>query len=307
MTFASHKFRRCIGWSCLTEAQKTGIIVSITVVAVASFLAYMHCLGKAAIARRERASVRLPGGRRAPRARGQRQNTVIAQLPVAHQRPGGPAYVSYQPALFTIHGSHCTTAQPIFAAGPRPCPPPTRSCPAPPNQPHCGHEEASAPNGMCAGSTTQPAPQPAPQSAPDPPTPSFRRPRQRGWLQTTSQALRLPVGRASTIDSESAPGTPRRVGSPETVNRRRPAGQAGVGTELASHGEQDSRSRQSPPAPTGRGGADATEESETSSLQTNVAVVHSDDFQMGDLPSRLAPRLSMLGSQSFWAFIKCTG
>ncbi|KAF4505380.1 hypothetical protein G6O67_007337 [Ophiocordyceps sinensis] len=84
MTPVTHRFRRCIGWSCLSEAQKTGIIVSIAVVSIILFLLYMHCLGKAAISRRERASVRLPGGRQVPRPRDQPQGVVVAQLPVTN-------------------------------------------------------------------------------------------------------------------------------------------------------------------------------------------------------------------------------
>lgn len=288
MTLVSRRFRRCVGWNCLTEAQKTGIIVCIAVVSIAFFLAYMHCLGRAAISRRERASVRLPGGRRVPRPRDQPPSVVVSQLPVAQQWPGGPAMVAYQPALFTVQGAHCAVAQPLMVAGPYPRPPLATVHPFPPPQQKHDHQGAFPPDATRAGEGRQPTP----QAAPDSPPSSLRRHGQSTWHHVLNRALRLPVGRASTIESASAPGTPRHIATPESMQRSEEADPGGAPEPSLDVGEQGNRGHQNAPLRPGGGSEDAAEESDLSSLQTNVAVVHSDDFQMVDPPSRLSQRPS---------------
>ncbi|KAM4054736.1 hypothetical protein HRG_005559 [Hirsutella rhossiliensis] len=294
MTLVAHRFRRCVGWNCLTEAQKTGIIVSIAVVAVAFFLAYMHCLGKAAISRRERASVRLPGGRRVPHPQGQLQSVVVAQLPVAQQWPGGPAMIAYQPALFTVQGAHHAMAQPVMVAGSYPRPPLATMNPVPPTRQQHDHQEDFLPDATRAGD----GPEPAPQAAPDSPPSSLRRHRQPTWRQILSRALRLPVGRASTIESVSAPGTPSRIESHEGMHSARPLEEAGrerVSVPPIASGEN--RGYQTPPLRTSGGSDEAAGETDSSSLRTNVAVVHSDDFQMVDPSSRITQQPGKLQVQ----------
>lgn len=247
----------------------------------------MHCLGKAAISRRERASVRLPCGRQVPRPRDQPQGVVVAQLPVVQQWPGGPAVVTYHPALFTVEGPHRATAQPLRVAESYPRPSLAAMHAVSPVQQQHGCQEASSRVATRAGDATQPAP----QAAPDSPPPSIRRQGQPSWRQAVSRTLRLPVGRASTIDSSSAPGTPRHVHSPEGVHRgrlREETGREGVPVPSLVDKEQGNGGCQPPPLRTsGENDGDAGQ-TDTSSLQTNVAVVHSDDFETVDPHSRLA-------------------
>ncbi|PNY24729.1 Uncharacterized protein TCAP_05316 [Tolypocladium capitatum] len=292
---------RCLGWHCLTAAEKSGIVLSIVVVSGVLLLAYMYYLGRATISRRERASVRLPGGRRVEHRRGLPPNTAIAPLPIVQQWPGYPAQVFHQSAVFSVDEAHRARAQPLVGPCHRHTPPAimyplppiqhhptstTQRSPRTPLQQRDGHWEDSLPGTARPESNTQTL-----QASPSSPPGSFRRPRQPTLLQRLGQVLRLPVGRASTVASTSVPGTPRRTGSRESANRRRTARRdedtAAADGETCDGGTGDGetgRQRQSCP---GRGGSVAAEEDETRSLQTNVATVHSDDFQAANPPSPL--------------------
>ncbi|KND95081.1 hypothetical protein TOPH_00488 [Tolypocladium ophioglossoides CBS 100239] len=297
---------RCFGWHCLTAAEKSGIILSIVVVSGVLLLAYMYYLGRATISRRERTSVRLPGGRRVEHGRGQPSNTAIAPLPVVQQWPGYPAQVFYQPAVFSVDEAHRARAQPCVGRYHRHTPPAimyplppiqhyatptTQHTPKVPiQQQYGGHREASLPRIARSESNMQTS-----QAAPSSPPASGGRPRQPTLLQRLGRALRLPVGRASTIASTSVPGTPRRTVSRESANRRwttrRDEEMAATTDGDADNGE---RGRQRQP-PRGRRGSVAAEEDETRSLQTNVATVHSDDFRIVNPPSLLLQQLEADG------------
>ncbi|PFH61345.1 hypothetical protein XA68_17594 [Ophiocordyceps unilateralis] len=248
MAFLNRRLSRCVGWSCLSSAQRSGIIFSIAFFSVVFFLVYMHCLGKAAISRRERRSVRLPGGRRVPRQSLGTHGGVIAQLPVVWLWPGNQAHVVYQPALFNVEGHHGPRAQPV---------------------PYPEHYTLSSPgiwNHQVPGCNLRPATQPMPNP--------LRPLEQPTWRQRLNRVMRFPVGRASTIASESAAGTPGPRDSME-ITGLPPA--AANGTQ-----PDDQVPRQ------GRGN-DSPEASESRSIQTNVATVHSDDFRV-DEP---APRTTL--------------
>lgn len=291
---------RCPGWHCLTAAEKSGIILSIVVVSGVLLLAYMYYLGRATISRRESTSVRLPGGRRVEPCRVQPPNTAIAPLPVVQQWPGYPAQVFYQPAVFSVDEAHRARAQPYIRPYHQYTPPAiiyplppiqrypmptTQHSPTAPIQRQCGHREASLPGAARSESNMQ-----ASQASPSSPPGSLRRPRQPTLLQRLGRALRMPVGRASTIASTSVPGTPRRTVSRDSPSRRRTARRdaATVGTDGEAGSGEEGRHRQTS---RGRGGYVAAEEDETRSLQTNVATVHSDDFQIVNPPSPLLRQL----------------
>ncbi|POR37924.1 Uncharacterized protein TPAR_01877 [Tolypocladium paradoxum] len=280
---------RCLGWHCLTAAEKSGIILSIVVVSAVLLLAYMYYLGRATISRRGRTSVRLPGGRRVEHRRGQPPNTAIAPLPVVRQWPGYPAQVIYQPALFSVDEAHRARAQPYVGPGYHrhtlpaimyPLPPIHRY-PTMPIQQQCGHQDASLRGTARSESNMQ-----TPQASPSSPPASLRRPRQPTLLQRLGRALRMPVGRASTIASTSVPGTPRRTISGESANTRR-APRRDEETAATDGGAGNGEMGRQNQSPRGRGGSVAAEEDETRSLQTNAATVHSDDFQMVNSPSPL--------------------
>ncbi|RDA83357.1 hypothetical protein CP532_3737 [Ophiocordyceps camponoti-leonardi (nom. inval.)] len=246
MAFLDRRSNRCTGWDCLSAAEKSGIIFSISFASVVFFLVYMHCLGKAAISRRERRSVRLPGGRRVPRRSFGPDGGVIAQLPVVWHWPGNQAQVIYQPALFNAEGQNPPRAQPVAFAE---------------------HYSLSSPGTwhqqMPGGSMY-----PATQATPRPLAASPRPPEQPTWRQRLNRAMRLPVGRASTIASESV-AEPR-----DSIDG---AGQA-AHTEPADGTQPQDRD-----FPEGR-------DDDSGEMRSNAATVHSDDFRTAVPTPRLQRR-----------------
>ncbi|PHH91380.1 hypothetical protein CDD83_688 [Cordyceps sp. RAO-2017] len=303
-TLLGRRLEGCVGWNCLTVAQKSGIIFSIATVSVVIFLVYMHCLGRAAISRRERTSVRLPGGRRVARHRHQPRDVALAQLPVAQHLPGYPSHVMYQPALFSFDGTHYLGSQPLGVAGPYPPAPLAAAVatahPILPSMPQQerqqgtqGHrqedgQEQAPPGTARTAVFDEPALQATPSPSPTPPP----RPEQPNWRQQLGRACRLPVGRASTISSLSdAAAAPSGVSPGDGMDRneavdrssRRPSPPACDGQEQDIAGDPASGS-------CAGGEAGIHGGTESCSVQTNLATVHSDDFQMTDPTQRIAPR-----------------
>lgn len=93
---------RCIGWHCLTDAQKFGIIFSIVVVSVVLTIAYLFYLGRRASEHESGFFVYLPGGRRTRRGPKQSSNVAMAQLPVVQHWPGQGPQVFQQPVVYQL-------------------------------------------------------------------------------------------------------------------------------------------------------------------------------------------------------------
>ncbi|RCI08078.1 hypothetical protein L249_6213 [Ophiocordyceps polyrhachis-furcata BCC 54312] len=240
MAFLDRRLKRCIGWDCLSAAEKSGIIFSISFASVVFFLIYMHCLGKAAISRRERRSVRLPGGRRVSRRSFGPDGGVIAQLPVVWHWPGNQARVIYQPALFNVEGQNPPRAQPVAFAE-------HHSLSSP------GTRHQQMPGGsMYAATQATLSPLPASPRPPEQPT----------WRQRLNRAMRLPVGRASTIASESV---------------------ADVAEQAAHTDPADGTESHNRDLPEGR-------DDDSCEMRSNAATVHSDDFRTAVPTPRLQRR-----------------
>ncbi|KAK2592974.1 hypothetical protein QQS21_009341, partial [Conoideocrella luteorostrata] len=109
------------------------------------------------------------------------------------------------------------------------------------------------------------------------PTPVDEFHRKPGWRQLMNLILRLPRGRASTVHTESSPPSPTgnhqelhlHTGIAEAFAQENPAPEASQ-----SSVEENLQSLQ-------------VREGEADSIQTNVATVHSDDFQMLSPPSSI--------------------
>ncbi|KAK4091213.1 hypothetical protein Purlil1_4227 [Purpureocillium lilacinum] len=289
MAFAATIMRRkpsqCIGWHCLTRAQQIGTIVSIVVFSVVLLLVYMYCLGRARLAHRKRTTIRLPGGRRT--TRGHDHNTALAHLPVAQNIPGYPPRVVYYPAVFHLNRHEDQTGQSCvvsLAATPRPyapVPPMIMYAPAPAQPaPYQSHGQASA--SIRVERATSGARAHTDVSPPE----SLRRPRHPNWFQRLGRVLRMPVGTASTVASSTAPGTPVRSTGPENDASRRSSRSTTHETNNV-----EARREPSPPPVEPQSSSDAVPDTDGNSLQTNVATVHSDDYEMLDPPSPLAGHL----------------
>lgn len=282
-TIGPRGLSRCLGWHCLTWSEQFGIIFTIVVVAIVLLVVYMYYLGLARLSYKERTTIRLPGGRRIKRQ--PNPNTAIASLPVAHQWPPGyPAQVAYYPTVFGLGSPEGPRAQPYAPPWISTWTQPAIVYVTASAQPAPGTFNIQATEPIHAGGTeargTQPqlrGPWPAPAAG------SFGRPREPTWYQRLGRVFRMPVGTASTVASSTAPGTPRRM----TVDE----GEARA-TECSPPQRADQHNaptRSTAPA------VDAAQDDDASSVQTNVATVHSDDFVMTDpAPSMMPGRGAVL-------------
>lgn len=298
---------RCIGWHCLTPAEKFGIIFSVVVVTIVLAIAWMYYMGRAARSHRNRHSQSLPGGRWAPRNPSLPPNVALGQLPVAQQWPGHPPQVFYQPVIYNLEPQQDPRAYPYLNAGP-------------------SHQKTLGAVGQ--GQLVSPAMQIQPQfispQLPPPnnnPTPSHPPMMQNGhpycpreeeprsfreseterrpltWRQKLNRIFRLPVGRASTIASSE---TPRRSTSHST--RASPRARNTVPRQRGGNVHSnpvmrlESPIRPEPPEPQrsheSRGEPD---NDDVQSMDTNVATVHSDDY---DWPVQQTSNTSARASRS---------
>ena len=262
----TRRFSNCGGWNCLTAPEHFGIIFSIVVVSVVLLLAYTYYLGRRSISHRDRSSVRLPGGRRAQPRRDLPPNIVLGELPITQQWPGYPARVIYQPVVYNVTPNQAPYAQPYIMGG--------------------TSFQGMQPSHMVGWSISEPHQPGVPSLFHQPPSqipPNIRQepvrnvepvgeltPRQPSWRQRLSRLFRMPVGRASTIASSSAPNTP-------TLNARLSSSYT---RPIESVGENEGRARTASSTNRhGKGSQNSPQADETESLRTDAATVHSDDFR----------------------------
>ncbi|KAF4951669.1 hypothetical protein FGADI_7321 [Fusarium gaditjirri] len=199
----------CLGWDCLTPSEQAGIITSATVILIVLLFAYMYYLGRITTAhqeivlrrqrRRRRRSfalaptvslVRLPPVPRFPSQQASYQSVLhhLPLAPVALPHFQGPSGVMPQQQI------------PVFL----PVQPTTYVQPQPISQPTTRQNERARPlqrSGSCPASMSS----------------SGLPPRHPSWRQHLRRAFGLPLGRASTVGSESVPGTP-------TIQKPQPEG-----------------------------------------------------------------------------------
>ncbi|KAL6403768.1 hypothetical protein AUP68_13140 [Ilyonectria robusta] len=286
-------FRRqtdqCSGWNCLTTAQRFGIIFSIVVTSVVLILAYMYYLGRITSSHQELVLARRRSRRR--HRRYSAPNIVMGQLPIHQQHPSFQSTVMYQPVLCNPGGvpvhyplGHFSPgrlpAPGHLPAGQVPQPPIPMVYPVPPYQSR-NPQRNFQPEPHRGGSARISL---SPSSMGSPP-------RQPTWRQRLSRVFALPVGRVSTVASSSAPGTPIRSRSQSTVTLER-GGQ--TTPRLSSRSVQEPshnhRGRIYSVSPTRSvrtrhtSTAQQSDESVVLSPRTDVATVHSDDFELQPTP-----------------------
>lgn len=301
---------RCVGWHCLTPAQKFGIIFTIVAVTVFLTLAWMCYLGRTTSIHRIRQSQPLPGGRWAPRNSNLPPNIALGQLPVVQQWPGYPPQVFYQPVVYNLDPQQGPQASPYLIAGPYhqqamgavghghltsppvqlqpPFPSPTLPLPSNNTAIHPPITQDWYPRGpQEGGSHSHPGSQ-------------LHRERPMTWKQRLDRIFSLPVGRASTIASSE---TPRRSTSHSTrassSGRQRGAKNRRGNVHNNPVMRLESPTRPGVPKPPGphrsherRRDAD----DDVRSVETTLATVHSDDYdppveQPHDLSARFSQSL----------------
>ncbi|KFH48073.1 hypothetical protein ACRE_011170 [Hapsidospora chrysogenum ATCC 11550] len=300
----------CLGWHCLTTPEKFGIIFSAAVVTTVLLIAWMYYLGRAAEAHRGRYSRSLPGGRRVPRNPSQTtSNVALGQLPLGQHRPGHPPQVCYQPVIYNVDPQQPPRAYPYLIGGPyhqavtaagtiaqgQAASPPVQVQPTSPPFTLPAHR-----NAIPTGSPRSPMAQ---AGHPDGPRDEETRSRHYQeahsqpltWRQRMDRIFGLPVGRASTIASSRTPSRSTSRSTRESSSGRRTAtrqhdAKAHLDPIIRAVSPIRPRSPQ-PVKPRGKG-ADADNDDDQS-MDSNVATVHSDDY---DLPVRQSTKASAVGT-----------
>ena len=265
---------QCVGWHCLTTAQKFGIIFSAAVVAILLGIAWMYYLGRVASSRNNRKSITLPGGRRIRRNPRVPVAVALGELPIAQSWPGHPPHVRYQPVIYSFDSPGGVRAHPYFTTGPyEPVrPPPLVYIPIR-SQAAFSHEgKQRMPCREDCAAQMDPSTQ---RNIPRPASPNNHyQPRQPTWTQRLNRVLRLPIGRASTIASSIS--TER---DNQTQTHSRESSQSAGIVSAANRQPVSSKEVQHP----GSLAAEHTRQGDTASVHTqssNAATVHSDDYDM---------------------------
>ncbi|UPK90220.1 hypothetical protein LCI18_001155 [Fusarium solani-melongenae] len=286
----------CSGWKCLTEAEQCGIISSIVITSIVLILAYMYYLGRITSAHQEIVLARRRRRRRRRRAR--LANISVSQLPAVPQYPSQSHQVVYQPVFYSLGSTPFSHPRAQVPPGPLPPQPvpiiyPTSPIPPRPTYVAIPHIRPGGPQGNPRSNPRGRPVQRHPPSESSYPSlsPSQSQglpPRQPTWRQRLCRAFGLPVGRASTIAS-SAPGTPIRsrsasAGGRENTRRSLSTSQRAEHSHVSRKSQESRRSRGRSDKARYSNDHDREDEPRPESPDTNVATVHSDDYQLNPIP-----------------------
>ena len=268
---------KCYSWDCLTSSEQAGIIVSVVATSVILLFAYMYYLGRLTEAHRQ---VTISRSRR---NRAQRANFIhfhevsLVQLPVVPQYPSEnifytpfayhpePLVASYQPgtARVVIPSHRMPTivpAQPTTYV----------HVPITPDVSNNRGQNSSRPVESTPSISL---------SAPSDSEVTVNH--EREWWRRLCRVLGLPVGRASTIASDSTPSSPA---IPQNRAQRSSSSRPGpknVGhdpTPLENQGLQPNTGNQNLRIPDHDGSQHSPMRGQSPS--SVVATVHSDDFDI---------------------------
>ncbi|KAG6068116.1 hypothetical protein E4U32_001798 [Claviceps aff. humidiphila group G2b] len=270
--YALRRRGSCIGWQCLTSAEQFGVIFSSIIVFLILSLVYMYCLGKAITYRRSKES------REPPRYTdsGAIVRHAAVNVPTAPSTVLYPTIALMTPAYYNqvaISFPQSHMAPIAFRGIPVAAPTyrrdagqsiPISQSPANISEPGCKqggqHTNIVNPNMSAESQTATP-----------------------GWRQLLRRALRLPLGQAHTIYSDSNPSSPR-------DSRSETAGSPGCAQQSdIQAGNVEERVERQPRVHSAEDSSaeDGCDEAETASIATDAATVHSDDFQMLSPPSSI--------------------
>ncbi|KAF5632375.1 aminoadipate-semialdehyde dehydrogenase large subunit [Fusarium sp. NRRL 52700] len=271
---------RCLGWDCLTPSEQAGIITSATVILIVLLFVYMYYLGRITTAHQE--IVLRRQRRRRRRSFAVAPTVSLVQLPPVPRFPS--QQVSYQPVLYH---------------------PPLAPL-APATLPHLHGPSGAMPQQQIpvflpVQSTTYVQPQPVfqPTTRQNEPVRSMQRsgscqssmsssglpPRHPSWRQRLRRAFGLPLGRASTVGSESVPGTPA-ISQPQLEDSHRESNAYRSTDKQTEAHEAPSTSQDlvydSGPSDRSRGSdrSDTAGSDRMRSPGSAAATVHSDDYDL---------------------------
>ncbi|PTD10473.1 hypothetical protein FCULG_00008410 [Fusarium culmorum] len=251
--------KKCYSWNCLTPSEQASVITSVVVTAMILLFVYMYYLGRITMAHQEAATRRQRRHRERRRTHTQLHPVSLVQLPI----------VPHYPSENVSQATRIMIPQhPIPAVTPLD---PTTY--------------ASFP----ATYVNSPGSHPQPNRRPNPilsSAPSGRSSREHyEWWQRMRRVFGIPLGRASTINSDSMPGTPIIPASGRQVSQReaRHGRMVPERTTLTQHRNSGSdRTLNSSYSGHNARNRDAGHR-ETTNVQSPpsaVATVHSDDYDI---------------------------
>ncbi|KAF4335124.1 aminoadipate-semialdehyde dehydrogenase large subunit [Fusarium beomiforme] len=269
----------CLGWDCLTPAEKAGIIISAVVTLIVLLFAYMYYLGRITTAHQE---IVLRHQRRRRRHSFALAPTVsLVQLPV----PRFPSQqVSYQPVVYHLPLAPLGTVVLPHLQGSSGMIPQQQIPVLLPVQPTTYIQQRP----IFQPTTTQKQTARQPQrsvSVPASMSSSGLPPRHPSWPQRLCRAFGLPLGRASTVHSESVPGTPV-ISQAQTADSHQ---EASANRRTDKQTELHDALSNSPDVRHNSGPSDDSQESDSSnrtgigrinSPGSAAATVHSDDYDL---------------------------
>ncbi|CAJ0553912.1 Ff.00g124240.m01.CDS01 [Fusarium sp. VM40] len=270
-------YSHCSGWYCFTPAEQAGIIISVITVTMVALFVWMYVFGR----------ITMNEKRKAPRQGGRLQNHSSTQnVPIPlFQLPQVPSFpssrVTYLPIPYTRPGILAAQVptqghpfiipqQPICMM--IPVEPMAYGYPQPTY--HSSTHHGSHPN----DSTLYYASAQASVSS------SYNlTPRQPTWVQRVCRAFGLPIGRASTVDTESVLETETSLETRSEISQRNsqlsrlePSAQGGRGTA-----HDDQKHHRNRDLPSISSGSNDTQPEDINRIQSPVSIaatVHSDDY-----------------------------
>jgi hypothetical protein len=264
---ASHLSRaaKCTGWHCLTAAERFGILFCAAIAVLLLSLVYMYCLGRACIANKEaQASASGSANSTGPYSRSHGlhiSGSVPTLSPTRSRAIAWPGMVSQQPLVVMARPFN----RPVLYHG-MPLVPST--CQVCPNHQPIGHGQSTF------ASVPEPRPQPRYQQARDPYVADRVQLKPPGWRRVLHRTLGIPVGKASTIHTESGRTSPT-TAHPRPSLSRREYGSLQSRNEM----KQMEKGVQRDGSPMKTQGCESGN-FEVSSIRSNAATVYSDDFQI---------------------------
>lgn len=255
----------CTRWQCLTTAQRFGVIFSAIVLFLVISLVYMYFLGRACVAKKKRQAKEYSKYKNAYSGSHGLASSTSAQMSTApnqfmawqamadDQAPNfmPPLAQPYMPPLVVYHG------MPLMPSTYQRCP-----------SQHAARYWQTTLAGGVASQTQQPGHQTR-----GPFTVDMGHSKSPGWRRRLHQILRVPVGRASTIQTDSGDA------SPVSARHRQSASRRGINYSTQSFNTRrktKKHSRHGKEKKQDRGSGNA----EAASIRSNAATVYSDDFQI---------------------------
>ncbi|KAG8419981.1 hypothetical protein J3458_004801 [Metarhizium acridum] len=255
----------CTGWQCLTTAQRFGVIFSAIVVFLVASLVYMYSLGRACVANKERQAQEYSKYQNAYSGRHGLASSTSARMSTApNQLMAWQAMAGHQPPNFMLPMAQPYMPPHVFHPGIPLVPSTYQRCP--------GQQSAKYRQTTLAGGLA-PQTQPPCHRTRDPFTVDMVRSKSPGWRRRLNQILRVPVGRASTIQTDSGDASPVSARHRQSTSRR---GIIDSTQSLSTRRQKRKHNRHGGEKKQDCGSGNG----EAVSIRSNAATVYSDDFQI---------------------------